>query len=376
MVDVWIKAGQEITASNNDETNDSWKNGVSADFTAPIKQELLETEKSSNDDHSALEFAACQQNCKVKKEVKEEITSHVYFEHDYVHFPNGITTESSENENNVTISHSPPGKQENVSLNSILINGNSEANNCTKIVELTVASEEIVETCTTETPTRILNGNSQPGSRDLGSSNISMSQDVKTMASNLENSSSKLQPLNISIPTTFEALRKTTNSQKKQILVMRDNKFVPVNSMNATNNQNSQIATIVSTIVTDRSKLQKNSILRPNVSLLKKPAIGNKKTMLLNLNPTNSLLLDSSNNIPALKIVEPNATNNRKSESIEKVIPRRPNDDVLSKIKNNGKEHDQHSLDNLKLVPKSKITIGKDRIGTSSKKEHYEEILR
>ncbi|XP_043280545.1 YEATS domain-containing protein 2 [Venturia canescens] len=352
VVDVWIKTGEEIVESNMEKADGS-KNGISGDLTATIKEEPMETsEKSDSNNDSTFEFVVCEQSIKVENEIKEERPSHVYFEHDYVNFPAIDTMRMLENENNVTISHSPPRNKENLGIES--------------------------RSSATEIPTRALNGNSKLETMD-SSSNISISQDVKTMASNLENSSSKLRPLKIAIPEAFEGLRKTTNvpiSQKKQILVMRDNKFVPVNSMNVTSNKNSQISTIVSTIVSDGSNLTKNLTARSNVSLLKKPTGGNKTSMLLTLNQTNSLLLDSSNTIPALKIVEPGATNDRTMCPVDHKMSHRPSVQILSKVKNNGEESSQHWLDNLKFTTKPKITLGKDRIGTTSKKEHYNEILR
>ena len=303
VVDVWIKTCPEISTCDSENSRDLSR--------------IIKKEPQENLESSALNLPP--ETIKQEPEVFEESTSHVHFEHDYANL-------SGNREKNTTIEHSPPRNS----------NGNGEAapkssENC----------ENTNEYCGIDT-------------------NMPASVDVKTMASGLENSSTKLQPLTIAIPASFDALTRTKNTNSKtpkQILVLKDgNKLIPVESLGLKSNTGLTVKT--------------GGVIGKGVSLLKKPpgnSIGTKDgKILLKFNPNNSLMLNSASDIPALKFAEPLGTN---SPANSRII-------CLVGVNGSGKNTVGASEENCKVVGKPKITLGKDKIGASCKKKHYEEILR
>lgn len=411
MVDVWIKISDFTTSSDTNLSNKVTESSI--DIAKTIKTEPEDTDSLSNFDDP---IGRCSERVKEEPREPDDYTSHIYLEHDYANMPIS-TTNTLENENNVTISHSPNrnngrDNEDDSSIGLSSINGEATRSPQKNGVISTIYEEVVVTSENTvgqsETQQRAVSNGNCFGSREfpkvskigehertvetckttkfdgIDSSNIQASVDVATMVSGLENSSPMLKPLRIAIPAAFESLRRTSkNSQpSKHILVLKDNKLIPINSTRL----------VLSGATTTKAAKPVMQISR-GVSLLKKPPnlpptncpeklsnVGGK--ILFKLNSTNSLILNSSDDIPALKIAEPVTRSNNGAQRVylvEKKPPQRATVGITAEGKNKSQETTtaDHWLDNLKIVTKKpKITLGKDRVGAASKKESYEEILR
>lgn len=220
--------------------------------------------------------------------------------------------------------------------------------------------------------------------------------EMQRLASSLRSMPSKSEPLKITIPPAFEPTR------KKQILVLKNNKLISVSaadrsSLTATLNSR-QLAprsncsgetkaesllinrNKVSVLTTNAKPTEGISLLKPSVSILKKPVVNNtlrsdsssqsKPTTVLKINSSNSLLLNSNSAIPALQIALP--YNNGQNERRNVVAQNRIGQVKLKRLPKGMK------IDNFDDAKPAKVsvTIGKDKQKILSKKEAYEDILR
>ncbi|KAK2576226.1 hypothetical protein KPH14_005595 [Odynerus spinipes] len=191
---------------------------------------------------------------------------------------------------------------------------------------------------------------------------------------------SNLSPLQISIPPSFES------TIGKHMLILQNNKNISTETNNACSSKVNTAKYVKNYCKVDTNNCinyinSKTSILIPQgTSLLKKQVIqtgktnSNNKSLLnsthavLEIKPSNSLLLNLNSDVPALKIVD-NSSDSMKylyninsshsgTSSLQK-------DQTLSKsIHQNGK------------VGKSRIILGKDKLKLYSKEDVYDEVLK
>ncbi|XP_015111000.1 YEATS domain-containing protein 2 [Diachasma alloeum] len=231
---------------------------------------------------------------RIKEEKPDEdevrVLSHVHFEHDYASF-------ERPEEDNVTIAHSPE--------KGVEVNRQNHHNG--------ISSDSLESSEAQNSPTIIQNGESPRKNNSV------LNSEIKIRPKIFENGSSVLQPLKITIPSHFESLNLKKASDKPlppKIIVLKDNNDRVIKlDMNAT---------------------------KKAVSLLKKP----RAAVSLILDPSKSIILNSSANIPVLKI----------ADSKLKLPEHRD--------KPNGK------------FPRAKVTIGKDKTKLGSRKEFYDGILK
>lgn len=221
----------------------------------------------------------------IKEEVIEEIMTL-----SHVHFDHDYASLARPDEGNVTIAHSPTLSMiSDKSNRNCHVNGNSSDSG----------------TLDDNIPRIIQNGGSV----------------VKPRPKILENGSSILRPLQITIPSPFDSLnvkRNPENPPTKQILVLKNN--------------NDKI------IKLDMIASQKI------VSLLKKP----NNLLNLKLDPSKSIILNSTSNIPVLKI----------ADAQQHPRPANPSEKL------NGK------------YLKTKVVVGKDKTNLGGRREFYDKILR
>ncbi|XP_011297531.1 YEATS domain-containing protein 2 [Fopius arisanus] len=201
----------------------------------------------------------------------------------HVHFEHDYAIFGGPEEGNITIAHSPEKKNDSDPPNH----------------------EEALEA----TNSLIQNGDSPVNKSPVNS-------EGQILPKIFENGSSVLEPLKITIPSHFSSLNLKKQDNHPQIIVLRNNNH--------------------KTIKIDVSTTPKA------VSLLKK----SKNPINLTLDPTKSIILNSSSNIPVLKIAEPQP---------------KP---VEFRDKPNGK------------LTRGKVTIGKDKTKLGSRREFYDGILR
>lgn len=208
--------------------------------------------------------------------------------------------------------------------------------------------------------------------------------EMQKLASSLKSIPSKSEPLKITIPPPFEPTR------KKQILVLKNNKII---SMNAGNSRQLAPRSILYEKNQDAAKDNKNriflsttsgkptegtSLLKPSISILKKPIINNvgkteqgKTATVFKINPSNSLLLNSNSAIPALQIATPlpqDCDLNKRNVTLQNRVGQMK----LKRLPKNVKI-DNH--DDFK-PPKVSVTLGKDKQKILSKKDEYEDVIR
>lgn len=172
-----------------------------------------------------------------------------------------------------------------------------------------------------------------------------------------------LRPLEITIPPVFEP------SGSKHVLVLKNNKTIPVNDITAPRKEDHARNT-----ADDPIKLRTSVTTCRGVSLLKKP-LGSESTISVRnsnekksqqgakLQLSKSVILNMNSNIPVLKIADRNSTNGLLNS--EKVSA----SEQALKIYNRGSKEPSK-------VSRQKITIGKDKHKLQSKKEFYDEALR
>lgn len=158
---------------------------------------------------------------------------------------------------------------------------------------------------------------------------------------------SNLHPLEISIPPAFE-------SSNKHVLVLQNNKTIPVDKLNN--------EPTVSKINITSSR---------GISLLKKPPSSNlnereAQQAVVKLQLSRSVLLNANSNIPALQIAERRNLQNHHIPNVQEEIGTAQN-----ALKVNNQEERE-----LKAQLKQKITLGKDKHKLQSRKEFYDEVFR
>ncbi|XP_011051925.1 PREDICTED: YEATS domain-containing protein 2 isoform X3 [Acromyrmex echinatior] len=204
--------------------------------------------------------------------------------------------------------------------------------------------------------------------------NISTFVSKKT-ANSSETCNLHLKPLQISIPPNIIA------SSSKHILLLKDEKSVPVDFKNIPSKSRENLRMFVDSVkVSVPSVAKLNVPVSQGVSILKKlPNIkanaqqkdtvnnNKKKTALLKLKDSNSLLLNVNENVPILKIVD--SHDSQYNYSIAEAIGGIPSvgkQEFVSCAKSEDKT----------IVQRTKITLGKDKFKIQSKKDLYEAVLQ
>ncbi|XP_063985692.1 YEATS domain-containing protein 2 [Diachasmimorpha longicaudata] len=230
----------------------------------------------------------------IKEEKNDEddvrMLSHVHLDHDYASL-------GGPEEGNVTIAHSPEKGNE--------VNHQNRVNGT---VTDSLASLEA------KNPPKIIQNGGSPRKN-----NSILNSEGESRPKIIENGSSVLEPLKITIPSHFQSLnvkKPSETSLPPKIVVLKDN--------------NDRVI-----------KLDMNTTKKA-ISLLKNP----RAAVNLVLDSSKSVILNSSTNIPVLKIAD------------SQTRPPTPRD------KPNGK------------FPRGKVTIGKDKTKLGSKKELYDGILK
>lgn len=186
-----------------------------------------------------------------------------------------------------------------------------------------------------------------------------------------------LKPLQISIPPNIIA-----SSNSKHVLLLKNEKSVPVDLTNILPSKSREnLRMFVDGVKVSVPSVAKLNIpVSQGVSILKKPpnvkantqqedTVNNnkKKTALLKLKDTNSLLLNANENVPILKIVD--SHDSRYNYSLAEATG-----DVLSVSK---QEFVPYAKSEEKtIVQRAKITLGKDKFKIQSKKDLYEAVLQ
>ncbi|XP_017875538.1 uncharacterized protein LOC108622273 [Ceratina calcarata] len=171
-----------------------------------------------------------------------------------------------------------------------------------------------------------------------------------------------LRPLEITIPPVFEP------SGSKHVLVLKNNKTIPVNDITAPRKEDHTRNSI-----DDPMKLRTSVASCRGVSLLKKPLGSESTVQARNPNGTKSqqgtklqlsksVILNMNSNVPVLKIADRISTNGLFNS--EKLLA---SEKALKACNYRSKES---------KVSRQKITIGKDKHKLQSKKEFYDEVLR
>ncbi|XP_012060495.1 PREDICTED: YEATS domain-containing protein 2 [Atta cephalotes] len=186
-----------------------------------------------------------------------------------------------------------------------------------------------------------------------------------------------LKPLQISIPPNIIA-----SSSSKHILLLKDEKSVPVDFTNILPSKTREnLRMFVDGVKVSVPSVAKLNIpVSQGVSILKKlPNVkaneqqedtlnnNKKKTALLKLKDTNSLLLNVNENVPILKIVD--SHDSRYNYSLAEAIGGIPSvgkQEFVSCAKSEDKT----------IVQRTKITLGKDKFKIQSKKDLYEAVLQ
>ncbi|XP_011644166.1 YEATS domain-containing protein 2 [Pogonomyrmex barbatus] len=190
---------------------------------------------------------------------------------------------------------------------------------------------------------------------------------------NSSNCNSHLKPLQISIPSS----NIFSSSTNKRVLLLKDKKSISVNFSNvlsSKSNENSKMlldSDAKVSVPRDGNVAKLNIRVPQGVSILKKSlnikadaqqedtVNNNKKTAVLKLNTTNSLLLNVNENVPILKI----ADNYRFAEATSGTSTGK--EEVASCRKSEDK-----------TMQRPKITLGKDKFKIQSKRELYEAVLQ
>ncbi|XP_046743507.1 YEATS domain-containing protein 2 [Diprion similis] len=215
--------------------------------------------------------------------------------------------------------------------------------------------------------------------------------EMQRLASSLKSMPSKSEPLKITIPPPDEPQR------KKQKLVLENSQFISIKTGNS-----SSLTAVVNprqlaarSILYDKKiqdgigkvsvlnkgvrTMERVSLLKPSVSILKKSDGNNKldtnnqskPAIVLNINPSKSLLLNSNSAVPVLQIAKP-LYNNLQIDKRTVLVPNQVGQLKLKQLPKTVKIDEQ---DNSKPV-KISVTLGKDKQKLLSKKEKYEDILR
>ncbi|KYN43498.1 YEATS domain-containing protein 2 [Trachymyrmex septentrionalis] len=199
---------------------------------------------------------------------------------------------------------------------------------------------------------------------------------LQKTANSSETCNLHLKPLQISIPPNIIA------SSSKHILLLKDEKSVPVDFTNILPSKSREnLRMLVDGIkVSVPSVAKLNVPVSQGVSILKKlpnvkinaqqeDTVNNnkKRTALLKLKDTNSLLLNVNENVPILKIVDSHDSryNYSRAEAIGG-IPLIGKQEFVSCAKS----------ENKTIVQRTKITLGKDKFKIQSKKDLYEAVLQ
>ncbi|XP_024945386.1 uncharacterized protein LOC107272294 isoform X2 [Cephus cinctus] len=209
--------------------------------------------------------------------------------------------------------------------------------------------------------------------------------EMQKLVTSVKNLPGKLQPLKITIPPTFEP------AKKNQFLVLKNNKLIPVNATSLLKSKQEGTSSVIPAVKesvvkeilpADNKKIslinakciKSNAPLVRGVSLLKKPPTNNtntQKSMVLKINPSNSLLLNQTSSVPALQIASPLQAQQKVQNDVsaqQEVV------DQL-KVKKFAQTLNPEAQDNGK-VAKIKVTLGKDKYKILSKKEAYEEVIK
>lgn len=203
---------------------------------------------------------------------------------------------------------------------------------------------------------------------------------LQKAASSSEICNSHLKPLQISIPSS----NILTSSTSKHVLLLKDKKSIPVDFTSllpSRSNENSKVfvdGDVRVSVPRDGSVAKLNVRVPQGVSILKKQhnvkvntqqedAINNKKTSVLKLKGTNSLLLNVNENVPILKIADTcNPRYNYNVAGTAKGVSSIP-----------GKQESALNARSEKTtVQRPKITLGKDKFKIQSKRDLYEAVLR
>ncbi|XP_046813296.1 uncharacterized protein LOC124421759 [Vespa crabro] len=192
------------------------------------------------------------------------------------------------------------------------------------------------------------------------------------------NFKSNLRPLQISIPPSFEP------AAGKHMLILQNNKRTSMEANNICPSKMNIVKYAKNHCKIDTNNClsyvnSKTSILIPRgTSLLKKqtkqtgkPTTNNKNDntyAILEIKPSNSLLLNLNSDVPALKIADNasnNTTNSYNTNSSHLDISTLQKDQTLPKsINHNGK------------IGKSRIILGKDKLKLHSKEDLYDKVLK
>lgn len=213
------------------------------------------------------------------------------------------------------------------------------------------------------------------GFRKSFSNSLDCFNNLQKTANSSETCNLHLKPLQISIPPNIIA------SSSKHILLLKDEKSVPVDFKNIPSKSRENLRMFVDSVkVSVPSVAKLNVPVSQGVSILKKlPNIkanaqqkdtvnnNKKKTALLKLKDSNSLLLNVNENVPILKIVD--SHDSQYNYSIAEAIGGIPSvgkQEFVSCAKSEDKT----------IVQRTKITLGKDKFKIQSKKDLYEAVLQ
>lgn len=193
---------------------------------------------------------------------------------------------------------------------------------------------------------------------------------------------SALQPLQITIPSS-----NVLASSNKHILVLKDKKSIPVDvSILSSNSKKTIIDGNAKIPIIKNSNISKVNVHIPQgISILKKSANSktsaqqeatannSKKTTVLTVKRENSVLLNVNEDVPILKIVDPNDPHYNYNPHYSLTDATR----CLNSESNINKQ-EQISYTRLEkpFVQRAKITLGKDKYKLQSKRDLYETILQ
>ncbi|KZC05694.1 YEATS domain-containing protein 2 [Dufourea novaeangliae] len=181
---------------------------------------------------------------------------------------------------------------------------------------------------------------------------------IKALPSSCSKLRSNLCPLEISIPPLFE-------SSSKHVLVLQNNETISVDITIPRSDDQAYKHN------TSLSQQKVNSAPSRGISLLKKPPGSGpnraETQQKLKLQLSKNVLLNVNSNIPALKIVERRNPQNDHPANPQKRFG--PEEHALT-------WSNQEELKELKLQPRQKITLGKDKHKLQSKKEFCDQVFR
>ncbi|KYM76741.1 YEATS domain-containing protein 2 [Atta colombica] len=302
-------------------------------------------------------------NTYISNDKHREAICHIKHDHNYFCRQYFNSHHFTVREGNMTVEHFPENNNKTLSINSIVENNKKTSD---IMISTHRINGDIHDTVTAINGFRKSFGNS-----------LDCFNNLQKTTNSSETCNLHLKPLQISIPPNIIA-----SSSSKHILLLKDEKSVPVDFTNILPSKTREnLRMFVDGVKVSVPSVAKLNIpVSQGVSILKKlPNVkaneqqedtlnnNKKKTALLKLKDTNSLLLNVNENVPILKIVD--SHDSRYNYSLAEAIGGIPSvgkQEFVSCAKSEDKT----------IVQRTKITLGKDKFKIQSKKDLYEAVLQ